>query len=34
MDMRDALTEVKQFSNDSDKLNESLLGLLRTTIIQ
>ena len=32
MDMRDALTEVKQFSND-DELNESLIGLLRTTSI-
>ena len=33
MDMRDALIEVKEFSNDDDKLNESLLGLLRTTAI-
>ena len=33
MDMRDALTEVKQFSNDDDKLNESLIGLLKTTHI-
>ena len=33
MDMRDALIEVKEFSNDSDELNESLLGLLRTTAI-
>ena len=33
MDMRDALIEVKEFSNDDDKLNESLLGLLRTTTI-
>ena len=31
--MRDALIEVKEFSNDSDELNESLLGLLRTTAI-
>ncbi len=31
--MKDALIEVKQFSNDDDKLNESLLGLLRTTAI-
>ena len=33
MDMKDALIEVKEFSNDDDKLNESLLGLLRTTAI-
>ena len=33
MDMREALIEVKEFSNDSDELNESLLGLLRTTAI-
>ena len=33
MDIRDALIEVKQFSNDNDELNESLLGLLRTTAI-
>ena len=33
MDMRDSLIEVKEFSNDSDELNESLLGLLRTTAI-
>ena len=33
MDMRDALIEVKEFSNDNDELNESLLGLLRTTSI-
>ena len=33
MDMRDALIEVKEFSNDDDKLNESILGLLRTTAI-
>ena len=33
MDMRDALIEVKEFSNDNDELNESLLGLLRTTAI-
>ena len=32
MDMKDALTKVKQFSNDN-KLNESLIGLLRTTSI-
>ena len=31
--MRDALTKVKQFSNDNDKLNESLIGLLRSTSI-
>ena len=33
MDMRDALTEVKQFSNDNNELDESLMGLLRTTAI-
>ena len=33
MDMKDALIEVKEFSNDDNKLNESLLGLLRTTAI-
>ena len=33
MDMRDALTEVKQFSNDNNELDESLIGLLRTTDI-
>ena len=33
MDMRDALIEVREFSNDSDELNESLLGLLRTNAI-
>ena len=32
MDMRDALTEVKQFSIDNE-LDESLIGLLRTTAI-
>ena len=32
MDMRDALIEVKQFSNDNE-LDESLIGLLRTTAI-
>ena len=32
MDMRDALTEVKKFSNDNE-LDESLIGLLRTTAI-
>ena len=32
MNMRDALTEVKQFSNDNE-LDESLIGLLRTTAI-
>ena len=31
--MRDALTEVKQFSNDNNELDESLIGLLRTTSI-
>ena len=31
--MKDALIEVKEFSNDNDKLNESLIGLLRTTSI-
>ena len=33
MDMRDALIEVKEFSNDNNKLDESLIGLLRTTAI-
>ena len=33
MDMKDTLIEVKGFSNDNDKLNESLIGLLRTTSI-
>ena len=33
MDMRDPLTEVKQFSNDNNVLDESLIGLLRTTAI-
>ena len=33
MDMRDALTKVKQFSNDKNELDESLIGLLRTTAI-
>ena len=33
MNMRDALIEVKEFSNDKNKLNESLIGLLRTTSI-
>ena len=33
MDMKDALIQVKEFSNDNDKVNESLLGLLRTTTI-
>ena len=33
MDMKDALIEVKEFSNDNNKLNESLIGLLRTTSI-
>ena len=33
MDMRDALIEVKEFSNDNNKLDESLIGLLRTTSI-
>ena len=33
MDMKDALIEVKEFSNNNDKLNESLIGLLRTTSI-
>ena len=32
MDMKDELIEVKEFSNDN-KLNESLIGLLRTTSI-
>ena len=31
--MKDALIEVKEFSNDNNKLNESLIGLLRTTSI-
>ena len=33
MDMKDALIEVKEFSNDNNKLNETLIGLLRTTSI-
>ena len=33
MDMRDALIEVKEFSNDNNELDESLIGLLRTTAI-
>ena len=33
MDIRDALTEVKQFSNDNNELDVSLIGLLRTTAI-
>ena len=33
MDMKDALIEVKGFSKNNDKLNESLIGLLRTTSI-
>ena len=33
MDMKDALTQLKEFSNDNNKLNESLIGLLRTTSI-
>ena len=33
MDMRDASIEVKEFSNENNKLNESLIGLLRTTSI-
>ena len=33
MNMKDALIEVKEFSNDNNKLNESLIGLLRTTSI-
>ena len=33
MDMRDALIEVKEFSNDNNELDESLIGLLRTTSI-
>ena len=28
MDMRDALIEVKEFSNDNNELDESLIGLL------
>ena len=33
MDMRDALIEVKEFSNDNNELDKSLIGLLRTTAI-
>ena len=33
MDMKDALIEVKQFSNDNNELDESLIGLLRTAAI-
>ncbi len=33
MDMKDALIEVKEFSNYNNKLDESLIGLLRTTSI-
>ena len=33
MDMRDALIEVKEFSNDNNELNETFIGLLRTTSI-
>ena len=33
MDMRDALIEVKEFSNDINELDEALIGLLRTTAI-
>ena len=33
MDMRDALIEVKEFSNDNNEFDESLIGLLRTTAI-
>ena len=33
MDMRDALTEVKQVPNDNNELDESFIGLLRTTAI-
>ena len=33
MDMKDALIAVKEFSNDNNELNESLIGLLRTTSI-
>ena len=33
MYMKDALIEVREFSNDDDKLNETLLGLLRTSAI-
>ena len=33
MDMKDALIEVKEFSNDNNELNESLIGLLRATSI-
>ena len=31
--MRDALIEVNEFSNDNNELDESLIGLLRTTAI-
>ena len=33
MYMRDALIEVKEFSNDNNELDKSLIGLLRTTAI-
>ena len=33
MNVKDALIEVKEFSNDNNELNESLIGLLRTTSI-
>ena len=33
MDIRDALIKVKEFSNDNNELDESLIGLLRTTAI-
>ena len=33
MDMKDALIEVKEFSNDNNELDESLIGLLRTAAI-
>ena len=33
MDMRDALIEVKEFSNDNNELDESLIGLLRIIAI-
>ena len=33
MDMRDALIKVKKFLNDNIELDESLIGLLRTTAI-
>ena len=33
MDMKDALIEVKEFSNYNNKLDESFIGLLRTTSI-